>query len=228
MTTTSVTLAAPVHGEWAVLNPPGHARLAFDLLATRGSRAPYRGTTFVRHLLASIGVEQVYGWGRSVVSPVDGVVAACSDGTPDRQRLNMPRDLLRLLLRPPAPGSPFSAYGGNHVIVDAGSGFVLLAHLRCGSVRVKPGQRVRIGDALGEVGNSGSSLQPHLHLQVMSSADPFPLFRNLLPFEVAGVAKRIDGRWTPPATVALANGDRLRFGSPTSCPGLRASPDPAP
>lgn len=34
-------------------------------------------------------------------------------------------------------------------------------------------------DLLGKVGNSGSSLQPHLHFQVMNSPDHFPLFKNL-------------------------------------------------
>jgi hypothetical protein len=207
----AVALAPPLRGEWAVLNPPGHARLAFDFLATRGSRLPYRFTTFLRHLVATIGVSEVYGWGQAVVAPVDGVVVACSDGAPDRMRLNMPRDLLALLLSPPAPGSPFSAYGGNHVVIESGGRYAVLAHLQCGSLRVEVGDRVKTGDPLGTVGNSGSSLQPHLHLQVMSSPDLFPLFHNLVPFELTGVSKRAGGTWTAHDALRLRNGDHLRL-----------------
>jgi Peptidase family M23 len=211
MDTPPLTIASPVHGEWAVLNPPGHAPLAFDLLATRGTRAPYRATTSIRHLLWSIDATEVFGWAQPVRSPVDGRVVACSDGTPDRMRLNLLRDLASLLRSPPNPGSPFAAYGGNHVIIEAVDGFPLLAHLRRGSVRVKPGDRVHVGDPIGEVGNSGSSLQPHLHLQVMSSPDPFPLFRNLIPFALDRVSKREGAGWMPAVSARLHNCDHVRL-----------------
>ena len=56
---------------------------------------------------------------------------------------------------------------GNHVVLDLGSGeYALLAHLRRGSVRVRPGQRVRRGETLGRCGNSGNSSEPHLHFHV--------------------------------------------------------------
>ena len=35
-----------------------------------------------------------------------------------------------------------------------------------GSVRVRVGQRVRRGQVLGRLGNSGASATPHLHMQV--------------------------------------------------------------
>jgi murein DD-endopeptidase MepM/ murein hydrolase activator NlpD len=44
--------------------------------------------------------------------------------------------------------------------------FALLGHLRRGSVRVRRGDRVRAGDLLGRVGNSGNSTEPHLHFHV--------------------------------------------------------------
>jgi murein DD-endopeptidase MepM/ murein hydrolase activator NlpD len=65
-----------------------------------------------------------------------------------------------------------AAIVGNHVILELGGGeFVLLAHLRAGSLRVRPGDRVGTGQPVGECGNSGNSTEPHLHLQVMDSAD---------------------------------------------------------
>ncbi|MFE0461586.1 peptidoglycan DD-metalloendopeptidase family protein [Kitasatospora sp. NPDC058965] len=53
---------------------------------------------------------------------------------------------------------------GNHVVLDTGDAVVKLAHLRPGSVTVTVGQHVEAGRLLGEVGNSGNSTEPHLHL----------------------------------------------------------------
>lgn len=47
---------------------------------------------------------------------------------------------------------------GNHVVEDLGGGrFALFAHLDTGSVRVHRGQRIRAGQMLGRVGNTGAS-----------------------------------------------------------------------
>ena len=61
--------------------------------------------------------------------------------------------------------------GGNHVILDLGDGhFAAYLHMQPGSIRVKPGERVRRGDLLGLIGNSGNSSEPHLHFQVTDAA----------------------------------------------------------
>jgi len=211
MTLTDIVVDSPLRGEWAILNPPGHPKLAFDFLATHGRKLPYRGVDFLRHLFASIPVEATYAWGRPVFAPVDGVVVARSDGAPDRQRISMIRDLIGLLAFPPKPGSPFSAYGGNYVVIRSGDLYPLLAHLRCGSVRVEVGDQVHVGDQIGEVGNSGSSLQPHLHFQVMSSEDPFPLFANLLPFKLRQARRRAGRTWDTIRNAPLRNGDHLQL-----------------
>ena len=65
--------------------------------------------------------------------------------------------------------------------------YVLYAHLQPGSVRVVPGQRVRRGDVVGLVGNSGNSIVPHLHVQVTSGPSTFAS---------AGVPYEIDGPYT--------------------------------
>jgi murein DD-endopeptidase MepM/ murein hydrolase activator NlpD len=142
---------------------------------------------------------------------LDGVVVACSDGAPDRERISMIRDLVTLLMFPPKPGSPFPAYGGNYVVLQCGNVYPLLAHLRCGSVRVNVGDHVRVGDEVGEVGNSGSSIQPHLHFQVMSSENPFPLFENLLPFRLRRLRKKIADEWTEISDAELRNRDHLQL-----------------
>ena len=41
---------------------------------------------------------------------------------------------------------------------------MVLAHLKKGSIKVKEGQHVNEGEFLAQVGNSGSSSEPHLHI----------------------------------------------------------------
>src|SRR5690606_30900013 len=69
--------------------------------------------------------------------------------------------------------SPGRFVVGNAVVLDIGDGvYAVLAHLRRGSVRVRKGDRVRAGDVLGEVGNSGNSSEPHLHFHLMDRPRP--------------------------------------------------------
>jgi murein DD-endopeptidase MepM/ murein hydrolase activator NlpD len=49
-----------------------------------------------------------------------------------------------------------------------------------GSVRVKVGDKVKTGQVLGLLGNSGNTDSPHLHFHVMDG--PSPLVSNGLPF----------------------------------------------
>lgn len=109
----SVVIDPPLRGEWALLNPPRHPKLAFDFLATHGNRSPYPALAFLRHVVGSIPVSATYAWTRPVVAPLEGVVVACCDGRADRERISMIRGLIALLVSPPKPGSPFTAYGGN-------------------------------------------------------------------------------------------------------------------
>jgi murein DD-endopeptidase MepM/ murein hydrolase activator NlpD len=62
---------------------------------------------------------------------------------------------------------------GNHVILDLGDGtYALYAHLRRGSLTVREGDRVTVGQPLARCGNSGNSTEPHLHFQLMDGPDP--------------------------------------------------------
>ena len=69
---------------------------------------------------------------------------------------------------------------GNCVVIETrpGGPFILVAHLRQGSVDVQPGQALTVGEAIGACGNSGNSVQPHVHLQVTDSLD-WPNARGL-------------------------------------------------
>ena len=64
----------------------------------------------------------------------------------------------------PVPEADSENMAGNHVLIDCNNAVVLLAHLRQGTIAVVQGQRVEIGDLVGEVGNSGNTGEPHLHI----------------------------------------------------------------
>jgi murein DD-endopeptidase MepM/ murein hydrolase activator NlpD len=80
--------------------------------------------------------------------------------------------------------------GGNHVILDLGQGrYAFYAHLQPGSLRVKAGDKVRRGQVVGLVGNSGNSTEPHLHFHISDANSPLGSdgLPYLLPaFEVQG------------------------------------------
>jgi murein DD-endopeptidase MepM/ murein hydrolase activator NlpD len=112
------------------------------------------------------------GFGAEVVAVADGVVRETQDGVIDHTPLVEPD--------PPAVLTAAALYG-NYVVLDLGSNtFVHYAHLQRNSVTVNVGQRVRRGQVLGRLGNSGNTNAPHLHFHVSDSAsfggsegDPF-------------------------------------------------------
>jgi murein DD-endopeptidase MepM/ murein hydrolase activator NlpD len=76
---------------------------------------------------------------------------------------------------------------GNHVVLDIGGGnFAFYAHMQPGSVRVKVGDRMRRGQVLGLLGNTGNSSAPHLHFHIMNG--PSVLGSDGLPYVEDGFA----------------------------------------
>lgn len=206
-------IAPPIQGYWAIYNPPGHPVLAFDFLAVDERKSLYNKGGFLRHLISFISVEDTYTWSRPVFSPVDGVVVQSHDAEDDRRKISFIYDLVSLLMNKPNVADGFGAFGGNHVMIRAGDVFVLLCHLRQGSLKVGKNDVVKVGQQLGEVGNSGSSIQPHLHLQVMSNDQIFPLFANLVPFKFGKGKTRQDGDWRMQAPLELNNKGHYLFES---------------
>lgn len=57
---------------------------------------------------------------------------------------------------------------GNHIIIDHGYGYeTLYAHLS--KFNVRKGQKIKRGEVIGYVGNTGRSTAPHLHYEVMKN-----------------------------------------------------------
>ncbi|MEO6327129.1 MAG: M23 family metallopeptidase [Thermoanaerobaculia bacterium] len=105
-------------------------------------------------------------------------------------------------------GLPITQVDGNHVVLDLGDGrFVLYAHMKKDSVRVRPGQRVRRGDVLGLVGSSGNSSEPHMHFHVMDG--PSPLTSNGVPYTFRSFRSSQKGVSTAAFDHAALTGDPL-------------------
>jgi len=103
-------------------------------------------------------------YGAEILAVADGVVTQTKDGIPQ----NVPN-------QPPIVPITLETVGGNHVIMEIGSGeigsglFAFYAHMQPGSVRVKVGDKVRRGQVLGLLGNSGNSSEPHLHFHICNA-----------------------------------------------------------
>ena len=132
------------------------------------------------------------GFGADVLAVKDARVAAAADGHPDADVSGKPR----------VPISPDNA-AGNYVSLDLGNGrFAFYEHLREGSVRVKVGDRVTRGQAMAQLGSSGSvSSGPHLHFHVSNANSP--LGAEGVPF----VLRQFVSRGAFPSITAFAKGD---------------------
>lgn len=104
-----------------------------------------------------------YAYGKSVFAVADAKVVEVRDGQPDN---------------PPGHNSDFHPSlpvtldnaGGNTVVLDLGDGqFAHYYHLKPGSIQVRQGQRVRVGQLIAHIGASGDAREPHLHFEVTTA-----------------------------------------------------------
>ena len=105
--------------------------------------------------------ESWYTYGKEVLAMADGTILGIKDSIPenipeaDEMAVRMTRE----------------NFGGNWVLLDIGDELeVFYAHLIPGSLRVKPGDKVKKGDVLGLLGNSGNSDLAHLHMHLETNA----------------------------------------------------------
>ncbi len=132
--------------------------------------------------------------------PIDGPFSYSGDGgrfgDPRPGRTHNGQDL------PAAEGTPivaprggtvkhvaYQAEGAGNYVVLEGAGekrTYVFMHLVTGSTRVRAGERVRTGDRIGDVGNTGRSFGAHLHFEIWVGGwigrghpvDPLPYLRR--------------------------------------------------
>ena len=110
---------------------------------------------------------------------------------------------------------------GNHVIIEhegeeSGGCYSLYAHLRQGSLRVGVGQWVEEGQQLAQVGSTGNSSMPHLHIHLdrprPEQAAGIPWLFDWEPEQDPAQGPRVPAR--PPRRTAMpgmpTNGQILR------------------
>jgi murein DD-endopeptidase MepM/ murein hydrolase activator NlpD len=120
-----------------------------------------------------------YAYGQKVLAAANGQVVAVLDNEPEDESLmqkageSLDAYVQRIVgrqneqLKRGARGIV-----GNHVIIKHGEEYSIYAHLKPGSVLVKPNDLVMRGQPIAAVGSSGSSTEPHLHFQVCDAPDP--------------------------------------------------------
>jgi Peptidase family M23 len=128
-------------------------------------------------------------YGAPLYAVADGTVVVTVDGRPDiapgaNPLLSAPED-----------------FTGNEVVLRIAPGqYAVYFHLERGSVRVRVGQRVRRGQQIGALGNSGNSSAPHLHFGIEDGPSGLA---NSLPFEIDRFV--LEGHVIPGATLPKVN-----------------------
>jgi hypothetical protein len=179
-----VSLRLPLPGTWYVASggttrATSHSwdilaqRYAYDFVVRAADGRTFRGSG--RRLKA------YHAFDRPVLAAGDGVVVSVRDGIRDYPH--------------PSPSSLRLDWRtrdvrGNFVVIRHDRGiYSLTAHLREGSLCVKVGDRVHVGQVVGRCGNSGHSTEPHVHFHVQDS----PSFYTGLGLPVRFLDLRVDG-----------------------------------
>ena len=161
-------------------------RIGADGLAFRGD--PSKNINW-----SAYGAEVLAVAGATVVDVKDGIPE--NDPTTDKKAVPITLETV----------------AGNYIILDLGNGyFAFYAHLQPKSIRVKVGDRVRRGQVLALLGNSGQADAPHLHFHITDGNSP--LGAEGVPyviesFEMQGIlpskALLIEGGWKPQPTATI-------------------------
>lgn len=221
-----IVVKAPVKGEWLTPNTPGSripshgsnqlaTRYAYDFIQVDWSKKGYPSyrVSFIHYLLLGASIRNYICWGQRVYAPCDGIVVAVRDGYKERKRTHLIPDLLRAMKYAhhfdPKLDDP-QTIAGNYIIIQLEEHIYLaLCHLKTNSIQVFLGQRVTEGMWIGEVGHSGNSFGPHLHIQMMDHYD-FTIAKGLpCCFDRYEVCR--DGNWELVENEIPTDKDRIRF-----------------
>jgi hypothetical protein len=151
---TKTELYLPFKGEWYVasggrkINYNHHVvakdqRFAYDFLIKMN------GATFKNNGGRN---EDYFCFGKEIFAPGRGKVVKVVNHIHDNKPGDMPKN------------------AGNYLVINHGHNeFSILAHFKMGSISVKEGDEVEVGQYIGRCGNSGHSSEPHLHYHLQNS-----------------------------------------------------------
>jgi murein DD-endopeptidase MepM/ murein hydrolase activator NlpD len=105
---------------------------------------------------------------------------------------------------------------GNYLVLDLGDRrYVMFAHLKQGGARVAASDRVQRGQPIAQVGNSGSTSEPHLHLQIQNQPTfgPTTLDLRTYPMLLRDVVLIRGGQQSEPPEADPRRDDRIHRAS---------------
>lgn len=142
--------------------------------------------------------ESYFCYGQDVLAVADGEVVEMLEGQPNQVPGKLPE------------GMDLAHADGNHLVLRlAPDRYVLYAHLKPNSIRVKRGDRVKAGQVLGQVGNTGNTSEPHLHFHMMDG--PSAMASNGLPYVIQSFDLLGRAPTTEAFDKAAANGTTLEI-----------------
>lgn len=209
-----LVIGSPLRGRWlagnGLSNDTGHRR-SIKAIDGHAQIAQRFATDWVKlgddGLMARAGdMSQnvnYYGYGAEVLAVANATVVDVKDGIPE----NIPQ------IKKRAVPITIETIAGNYVLLNIGSGhYALYAHLQPNSLKVKVGDKVKIGQVLGLVGNSGNSDLPHLHFHIVNAASPLAaegIPYVLKSFDMQGSAK-VDAEFIKNGFNPVASADSKR------------------
>ena len=111
-----------------------------------------------------------YGYGADVLAVANATVIAVRGNMSESASVSMHHNALQNA-------------SGNFVVLDLGSGrYAFYEHLKPGSLRVRAGDRVTIGQVIASLGYTGDSTGPHLHFHVADG--PSALAAEGMPYVI--------------------------------------------
>ena len=124
---------------------------------------------YVSSTLMSSSSETHFIFGEDVYCPCSGTVMESQNDVPDNMQTSMQVD---------------HEFGkGNFITLNCDNNIITLMHLQEGSVLAQRGQNVVFGQPLGKIGNSGFSMEPHLHIQAAKYQNDSTLVGIPIQFE---------------------------------------------
>lgn len=216
----------PIRGECCAVNTPGFRvpshgthllgqTYAYDFFNidwnhTKGYKF-FKSSNF-RYFTIGVPLNQTYFWGSPIVSPFDGEIVEVYDGIPERNPVHVVTDFFSSIIKPifvrPETNADLRPYLGNYIILRKNELYCLIAHAKCGSIKVSVGQIVAAGQELALAGHSGSSTAPHLHFQLMDRQDL--LNAEGIPCAFESYESLQDGKWVEIKNGIPARRERIR------------------